>query len=100
MLFARRIAGCKDKARPVKFVLDARSHDAHYAFVKIRVKNANGWRRFIAVIKQRLGNFHGLLAHVAFNVATLTVDGIQLPCQFLGSGRIVGDQAFNAQGHV
>ena len=48
MLFARRIAGCKDKARPVKFVLDARSHNAHHAFVKIGVKNANGWRRFIA----------------------------------------------------
>ena len=90
MLFAGRIAGCEDKARPVKFVLDARSHNTHHAFVKIGVKNTNGWRRFIAVIKQRLGNFHGLLAHVAFNVATLTVNGIKLPCQLIGFGGIVG----------
>ena len=91
MLFARCIAGCKDKAGPVKFVLDARSHNTHHAFVKIGVKNTNGWRRFIAVIKQRLGDFHGLLAHVALNVSTLSVNGIKLPCQLIGFGRIVGD---------
>ena len=100
MLFTRRIAGSKNKAGPVKFILDTRCHDAHDTFVKIRVKDANGWRRIIAVIKQGFGNVHGLLAHIAFNVATFLVDRIELPGQLIRSCCIVGGQAFNAQGHV
>ena len=56
--------------------------------------------RQLDAIKQRLGDFHGLLAHVALNVATLAVDGIKLPGQLIGFVGIFGDQAFNAQRHV
>ena len=100
MLFAGRIAGSKNKAGPVKFVFDAGGHNAHHTLVKIGIENANGRGRLLAVIQQRLGNVHGLLAHVAFNVAALPIDGIQLLGQFIGFCGIVGGEAFNAQRHV
>ena len=42
----------------------------------------------------------GLLAHAGLDVAPLTVDRVELPGQFGGARRVVGQQAFDAQGHV
>ena len=83
MFFARRIAGGKHKAGSVEFVFDSGGHNAHHTFVKIGIKHADcGWW-CITVVEQRFGNLHGLLAHVAFNVAPFAVDGIELPGQLV-----------------
>ena len=100
MFLARCTAGGKHEGWPVQLVLQAGGHDAHHAFVKRRVKHAHGrWRRS-AFVKQRFGDDHGLLAHVALDLAALAVDAIKRFRQFIGAGGIVGQQAFNAQRHV
>ena len=100
MLLARGAAGCKYKGGAVQLVLDARGHDAHHAFVKIRVEHTNGGRWLVALVKQGLGHLHGHLAHVALDHAALAVDRVQLFGQFVGAACVVGQQAFDAQGHV
>ena len=52
------------------------------------------------LINHRVSRHLGLLAHTSFNVAALTVDAVQRACQLVGPACIVGQQAFNAQGHV
>ena len=68
--------------------------------MKIGIEHTNGGRWLIAVIKQRLCNLHGLLAHVAFNVTAFFVDAVELFGQGIGMGRVVCAQALNAQRHV
>ena len=100
MLFARCLAGGKHKAGAVKFVLDARGHDADHAFVEVRVEHTNGRWRFVLVVKQRLGHFHGHVAHIALDDAALAVDGVERARQLVGARRVVGEQALNAQCHI
>ena len=68
--------------------------------MKIRIEHTNcaGW--CFGFVEQAFGNQHRLFAHVAFNVTALAVDAVQRFGQFIGAGRVVGQQAFNAQGHV
>ena len=100
MLVPRRAAGGEDEAGPVHAVLDARGHDADHAFVEIGVEHADGGRRRHAVRAQALGHEQGLLAHAAFQLAALAVDGVQHLGQVGGAARIVCGQALDADGHV
>ena len=100
MLFARRAAGRKHKGRPVQLVFDARGHDAHHAFMKVRVKNRHRRRRLFVLVNHRVGGQLGLLAHVGFDGAPLAVDAIQRAGKFFAAAGVVGQQAFNAQRHV
>ena len=100
MLFARRATGRKHKGRPVQLVFDARGHDAHHAFMKVRVKNRHGRRRLFVFVNHGVGGQLGLLAHVGFDGAPLAVDAIQRAGEFFATSGVVGQQAFNAQRHV
>ena len=84
----------------MQLVLDARGHDADHAFVEVGVEHADGRRRLLAFVEQRLGDQQRLLAHVALDLAPLAVDAVQRARQFVGARRVVGQQAFDAQRHV
>ena len=68
--------------------------------MKIRVKDTNGGRWLVPFFKQRFGDLHGLLAHVTLNHAAFAVDAIEHFGQLIGASRVVGEQTFDAQGHV
>ena len=90
VFLARRTAGRKHKSGAVQFVFDALGHDAHHAFVKVRVKHTYGGRGLVAFVKQRLGHLHRHLAHIAFDHAAFAVDRVQLPRQLVGAACVVG----------
>ena len=71
MLLARRLAGGKDKAGPVKLVFDACRDDADHAFIKFGVEHTNGRWRFVVGVEQGLGYLHGHVAHIAFYDAAI-----------------------------
>ena len=100
VFFAGGLAGCKHKGGAVQFVFQARGHDAHHAFVKVGVKHANGGRGLFMRVQKFFGQLVSLFAHIAFNFAAFAVDGVQLAGQLVGTGGVVGQQAFNAQSHV
>ena len=84
----------------MEFVLDARRHNADHPFVEVGVKHADGGGGCVFVHKHRLGDQHGLLAHATFDLAAFAVDGVQGFGQFVGAAGVIGQQAFDAQGHV
>ena len=100
MRLALGLAGGKHKGGAVQPVFDARGDDADHAFVKFGVKHADGRRGAAAVLAQPLGQGKGLLAHIALQVLALAVDAVQRLGQFQRLAKVVGQQAFDADGHV
>ena len=100
MLLTRRLAGGKHKAGPVEFVFDARGYDADHPFIEVRVEYTNRRWRLVLGVKQRLGHLHGYITHIAFDNTAIAVDAVQRARQFVGTRRIIGEQAFNAQRHI
>ena len=92
-------AGRKHKGRAVHLVLDARGHDAHHALVKVGLEDDH-CRRGCVRVGPGIGDGHRLLAHMAFDVAAFAVDLVELLGQLQRPCGLVGEQAFDAQGHV
>ena len=68
--------------------------------MEVGVEHADGRRWLLTLVEERLGDFHRLVAHVALDIAALPVDAVEGAGQFIGTARIVGEQALDAQGHV
>ncbi len=100
VLLAGRLAGREHEGRPVQPVLDARCDDPDHAFVEVGVEHADRRGRLLAVVDQRVDDLHRLVAHAAFDVAAVAVDGVERAGQLVGAGRVVRQQALDSQRHV
>ena len=78
----------------------ARGHDADNALVEVRVEHDHGGRWRLVFVEHGFGQFQGLFAHLAFDGFALAVDAVERAREFVGALCIVGDQAFDAQGHI
>ena len=91
-------AGREGEHRAVQPVLDARGEDADDALVPALVeqRDAGG----AVVDGHRFEQMQGLLLHVGLDFTAFAVEIVELLGDGQGAGRVVGDQAFDAQAHV
>ena len=100
VLASRRAAGGEHEGGAVPAVLQPGGDDADHAFVEVGVEHRQGRRRLLRDVDQALGDLHRLLAHAAFDLAPLAVDGVELARQFIGARGVVAQQQLDAQRHV
>ena len=91
------VAAREGNGRAVRALLDARGHDADDALVPVRVEQRQR-RRFTDVDAGQLRL--GFLLHALFDVAPFSVHRVELFGQRQRACEVVGDQAFDADGHV